>query len=156
MRCPDCNRFVSMDNGDPEFNSLDAVLSGSDVHVDASVRSVRNCADCGTELKSLDLDLEADIPLSGFEGFKELSAEDAQCLLDSADASMDDFNVESEEGSTSLDEGGGGRFKKNMITTRAEVNLTVEWERGPDDIVKLTKNHEMTSENAASEFDECC
>jgi hypothetical protein len=57
MRCPDCNKFASMDSdSDPEI-TLDVddrgVVTGS-VHID------NNCGDCGTTLKTADIDVEED------------------------------------------------------------------------------------------------
>lgn len=58
MRCPDCNKFVSMDTEtDPEAEDPAVDEEG---FVTCQVRIVNNCADCGTELKEATFDLEAD------------------------------------------------------------------------------------------------
>lgn len=54
MRCPDCNKFVSMDLGEPEVESIDIDVDGT---VTASVLISRNCSDCGTTLKQGSLEL---------------------------------------------------------------------------------------------------
>lgn len=54
MRCPDCERFVSFDTEvEPETD-----LEMFDDTVQVSVRRVLACADCGTELKETQLELE--------------------------------------------------------------------------------------------------
>lgn len=57
-RCNDCNRFVPLEELDPEVNDLEVSVDGL---VSASVRIVNACADCGTELREAALDLEADL-----------------------------------------------------------------------------------------------
>ena len=57
MRCPDCNKFVSFDEADPEVNTLEINEDGV---VTAEVRIVNNCAECGTELKEATLEMEHD------------------------------------------------------------------------------------------------
>ncbi len=58
MRCPDCNRFASLDLGEPELEELsvddDGVVTGT-------VRICRTCAECGLELKEATLDLVEDM-----------------------------------------------------------------------------------------------
>lgn len=56
MRCPDCSKFVGLEEGEPEVDDLDV---GADGVVTASVRIVRTCAECGTELKEATFDLES-------------------------------------------------------------------------------------------------
>jgi hypothetical protein len=65
MRCPDCNKFVSFDEADPEVNDLDVSDNGS---VTASVRIVNTCAECGTELKEAMLELEESPDLAAHIG----------------------------------------------------------------------------------------
>jgi len=57
MRCPDCNKFVAYDDADPEVQNLEI---GDDGAVTASVTRTLTCAECGTELKSAELELTAD------------------------------------------------------------------------------------------------
>ena len=62
MRCPDCNKFVSFDaENEPEINDEAIDEEGN---VTASVRIVNNCADCGTELKEANFDLEVDLTVA--------------------------------------------------------------------------------------------
>jgi hypothetical protein len=52
-RCPDCNKFVSYDDGDVDVQSED--VESDEVRVE--VRIVKTCAECGTELKEATLEL---------------------------------------------------------------------------------------------------
>lgn len=156
-RCPDCNKFVSLENGEPEFNSCEATLQNGDVLVTVSMRSIRNCADCGTEMKSLESEMEENIPIENFDGFKELSDEDKTKLLKFAEEDDETIELEAEENEASMDEAGGGRYAKNMITTTAKVDVSLTWDRrAHGGEVILTHTLDLTSENAASEFEECC
>lgn len=79
MRCPDCNKFVSQDLADPEVNDLTIDPEGN---VHAEVRVVVTCADCGTELKETNLEMEMDLSdklkghLSGDDGEHELTIDE--------------------------------------------------------------------------------
>lgn len=55
-RCPDCNKFVGLEQGDPE---LDLSVEGD--RVTGYVRLVLTCADCGGEMKEANLDIDLDI-----------------------------------------------------------------------------------------------
>ncbi len=69
-RCPDCNKFVSLEEVEPEVNTLEVDEEGI---IEADVRIVNACADCGTELKeyTFDFDGESDDLQSAFEIHKE-------------------------------------------------------------------------------------
>ena len=56
MRCPDCNKFVSFEEAEPEVESLEA---GTDGTVTATVRIVNTCMECSQELTEATLDLES-------------------------------------------------------------------------------------------------
>lgn len=51
-RCPDCNKFVSIDMAEPELD-----LELGDGEVTGSVRLVQTCAECGTELAETTLEI---------------------------------------------------------------------------------------------------
>jgi len=54
MRCPDCNKFVSLDTDqEPELN----VDVGEDGTINGDVRIANACADCGTELTEYTFDV---------------------------------------------------------------------------------------------------
>lgn len=65
MRCPDCNKFVSFDESDPEVNDLDVSADGT---VTAVVRIVNTCAECGTELKEGTFEFEELVDAEGHNG----------------------------------------------------------------------------------------
>lgn len=78
-RCPDCNKFVSNEETDPEVESveiedvsapseLDDVpndTDDADAEITASVRIVNACADCGTELAEAELEPTTTITIPG-------------------------------------------------------------------------------------------
>lgn len=57
-RRPDCNRFVSNDEQDPEVESLEC---DGDGQVTAEVRIVNACAECSTELAEANFSPEVDL-----------------------------------------------------------------------------------------------
>ncbi len=54
MRCPDCNKFVSFDEGN--VDDVEADIDDESGTVTVSGRVVLPCAECGTELKELAVD----------------------------------------------------------------------------------------------------
>jgi hypothetical protein len=145
-----------MDNADPEINSMDVSLSSGDIHVDADVRAVRTCVDCGTELKDISLQMEDDFSIDDFEGFKELSDGDKEKLRSLLEEEDESVTIDIDEGDGESNDGGGSRYQKNMIKTTVRGSITVTWDRGKNDEVKFTKNIDLEAEEAASSYDECC
>ncbi|MCK9587757.1 MAG: hypothetical protein M0Q93_00155 [Terrimicrobiaceae bacterium] len=155
MRCPDCNKFTGLENQDPEINSFEASFSGTAVLITAEVRAVRACADCSTELKSIDLNLEESFEVCTFEGFNELPEPNQLELLNLVENEDDAVTVEVEEKGGESEDGGGGRYKKNIITTVIHGTITLTWERGKDQSVTLTKSIDLQGEEAAGAYEEC-
>lgn len=65
-RCPDCNKFVSLENQDPEVESLELdVQRNADgpvgLFVSAEVKICRACQDCGTEIRTNTFTFEQDL-----------------------------------------------------------------------------------------------
>jgi len=58
MRCPDCNKFVGFDEG--QVDEIEAVIDENGV-VCVSGRIVLPCAECGTELKELQVEEYHDV-----------------------------------------------------------------------------------------------
>lgn len=116
MRCPDCNKFVSMENGDLEVYELSIDVDGT-VSVSASLP--RNCADCGTELKRGEFQTEDDAGISEAE---------LECKFSKATEVREDelkpHSFEIEELSSDVSESGGGRYKKNMVGFDLEYEVT--------------------------------
>lgn len=146
-----------MDNADPEVNSLDAELSGENIHVTGNVRAVRTCADCSTELKSLDIDFDEEFGVTELSGYAELT-DDQKAKLQSAladELEEAELEVEIDELSSSTEESGGARYKKNLITTVVEADVTVTLKL-PDEEITFSGVRELKHEAAASEYEECC
>lgn len=101
-RCPDCNKFVGLETQDPEVNDIDV----SETSIILEVRVTRNCADCGTEMKSNDFSTEVDLPQEWI---------DAHGLNEDGTERDGHGEWEVEEGSSSQYESGGGRYAKNMV-----------------------------------------
>ena len=52
MRCPDCNKFVSLDaDTEPEVESDDLDEGQDELNFRVSVKITNNCAECSTELR---------------------------------------------------------------------------------------------------------
>lgn len=128
-RCNDCNKFVGLETQDPE----DCGLEISDGEITGSIRVVRNCADCGSELKEANFEVSQAIPdgiLADHDGEgHELTA---------------DFDLESTES-------GGGRYAKNMIGFggTAVIRCACQDAKEPE-LCKL----DFSDAIPASEFDE--
>lgn len=58
-RCPDCNKFVSYEEAEPEVEDVNV----EDGIITATVRIVNTCGECGTELTEFTFDLEIDLNL---------------------------------------------------------------------------------------------
>jgi hypothetical protein len=74
-RCPDCNKFVSLELQEPELN-----LNVEGDSITGQVRLVLTCADCGGEAKeaNLDIDLSLDHDCDRKEDDFELVDETAE------------------------------------------------------------------------------
>jgi len=57
-RCPSCEKFVSLEAGDPEEQSTQ--IDGDDISV--SVRVHLDCVDCSEEMKEITFDLSEPLP----------------------------------------------------------------------------------------------
>lgn len=69
-RCPDCNKFVSLELADdPDVQSCEVEASedGKTGLMRLTVHLIKICAECGTELAEKELELEVNVDLSGFE-----------------------------------------------------------------------------------------
>jgi predicted nucleic acid-binding Zn-ribbon protein len=149
VRCPDCNKFTGLENGDAQVNDLDADESGGTISVRGSVEMERTCADCGQTLKTFSGDLEGDIEWSDFDGFSDLPEKCREAL----EAGSLDITFDVEEVDTSVDESGGGRYKKNIITAVVDVivKCDVVWDKTTH---KLKADAQVKCDAAASEFEE--
>lgn len=130
MRCPDCNKFVGLEFADPEVERLE--IDGDEVACE--VRIVRNCAECGQELKEAQLELSAEIP---------------QEVADAHDGDNHDLEVE-ETGVDPIEEG-GGRYAKSYFG--ATVSFAVRCSCQKKDDAAIYEG-EMSDKVAASAMDE--
>ena len=154
MRCPQCNKFTGMDNGDPQVDSLDAGdLKGGSVEITVSGQHTRNCSDCGTELKSVSFSESATEELKDFDFWDGLTPEQKAEVMKACDDG--NLTAEVEEASVEVDESGGMRYKKNIITITINYEVTVDLDPIVEKVV-LSKSGQFTIENAASSYDECC
>lgn len=127
--CPNCSKMVSLDFQDPEVNDLELNVEGR--KITASVRIVRQCADCGTDMKEATLDVDLEVPKCNHDDGKGLP----HVLVD-----------EVEESLSQLEEG-GGRYAKSYFGAEGEFKvkcacgqaIAVQW----------------SDKVAASEMEEC-
>lgn len=133
MRCPDCNKFVSLENNEePNIEPSCAVDSGR-ATIGATVELGRNCAECSQELKmcSVDADeVQVEIP-------KEHLGEG--------------HDIEAEVEIDSVDESGGSRYKKNIITASMTYTLRCSYQKREEPDLATG---DLSASAAAGEFEE--
>jgi hypothetical protein len=95
IRCPDCNKFVSFDQQEPE---IEAEID--DTQVTGSVRLVLACAECGGELKEANIDFQEDI--------------DHECEAKPKE-DEEQFTLENESGESS------DRYQATMVNKKGKV-----------------------------------
>jgi hypothetical protein len=106
MRCPDCNKFVSLENGEPEEQNLEiSHHDGDTFEITGEFRLPRTCSECGTELKEANFLFEFNTNLEGVtpEERENLSIE------------VEDMEV---------NESGGGRYAKNLFSLSGAFRIT--------------------------------
>lgn len=124
MRCPDCNKFTSLELQDPEVENLDVSVDNvedgtAQFCITGSVRLVRTCADCGMELKEATLDIEQTVELGEDGDLKaeEITPELLKRLTEEApEAEATDINPIEE---------GGGRYAKSYFGAEVAFALTL-------------------------------
>ena len=95
-RCPDCGTFVSLEQEEPEVNSVEIESAGEieeegvqDLEINAEVRLVLNCGECGGEMKEANLDATATVQFKHAEGC-EAEEDDLEIEEDGAE-NTDDY-----------------------------------------------------------------
>jgi hypothetical protein len=143
MRCPDCNKFVSLELADePE-----AELEVSEGVVSGTVRLVRQCADCGTELKEASFDVEVSLPTlvehaaevaaKREEREKERKEKEDEAkatgkeIADEDEDEDDEHEMEVDVDESQGTEEGGGRWKKSFFGV--EVTFTAKCSCGKEE-----------------------
>jgi hypothetical protein len=139
MRCPDCNKFVSLEMQDPEVSDLSVeYLPSHDadnepIHefcITGTVRIVRCCAECGQEMKEAQLDIEQTVELG--EEVDTKGAHDWEEFARTHD--LDDARVDDSPSVDQIEEG-GGRYAKSYFGAAIHFEVfvgdtvvaTVEW-----------------------------
>lgn len=135
MRCPDCNKFVSLEMQDPEVECLDATTdapadaqSERTFTITGSVRVVRCCAECGQEMKEANLDIEQEVELGENVHLKNPLEFYATLVWDKVDISVEEAGIDQVEE-------GGGRYAKSYfgasvvleVHVLGEVVASVTW-----------------------------
>lgn len=155
-RCPDCNKFVSLETPEPDEEAFDFQITEDGVDIQATLQQNRECAECGTVMKSYCHDLEESIDWETIgvklDGWSLPDLADFALLWESENTKST-FLVEVTSDGTSVEEGGGGRYAKNMITSELSYTINVQRKQSAYDI-----NYEGTlkGEAAASEFEDEC
>ena len=141
--CPSCNKFCSLDLGDPELNDsgvdkIDETEKGVSIRVHGSIRIVRSSECCGDEIKEANFDFEEDFEVAGHKG-------------------EEGHEFEIDDGDLEATEEGGSRYKKAYYgvswspeiscSCGEEVKLVAEEGKEPGTI-------EFSDKVAASEMDE--
>lgn len=143
MRCPDCCKMVSYDEAEPEDAEVN--VNGTDVSV--SVRITNNCADCGTELKEANFELEGDF--SEAAGAHECTFDEVEGEAKREPVEKDAREYEAEVESTERTSrsgyfdkktgkfvNAGGRYAKTFYGVSVEVKITCSECNG--DVTTLT------------------
>jgi hypothetical protein len=136
-----------MENGEPQIGSIEVSRSGTDVEITADVEHTRNCADCGTELKSISISFSESLSLKDVGKPDEMSETDFEKWR----AGLKKAEVEIDEDGSDSDESGGGRYAKNMIGVVVDYTLKITSSK-----IELKKSGQLREENPASAYDECC
>ena len=102
MRCESCNKFVAQDAGDIEVGD-EQVLDGQ---FTCTVRITQCCAECGTELKEANFDVEAEVP--------ELK----DCTGDGHEVEPNTEGIDNDSSSV-----GSGRYRQTFYGFKGEVTF---------------------------------
>lgn len=124
MRCPNCNKFVSFDEPNVESSDVEVSPTG-DVMYTADIELC--CAECGTQLKTGQVEPYETVIDHDVEKECELSAEIV----------MEEGNVRTE---------GSGRYVKTFYGVRADIKIVCT--------CGFETNLELTSHVQASAMDE--
>lgn len=115
-RCPDCNKFVSLEQRAEWDEEPEIDLTGE---VSASVRFVLDCAECGTEIKETTLDMTVTCDEAA-KHINNFGADDHELSVTTEDP-------EPQDRYQNLDKGGKSipfRYQKHFYS--ATATLTVE------------------------------
>lgn len=139
MRCPDCNKFVGQEIGDPEVTidiTDERADSDNTVTISGDVRVVLNCAECGTELKSGDFTIEEEVEIEGHRG-------------DDHALEVEETNVEGTERQDGKP-GTASRYRRTFYGASVGWQITCSCKPG-----EAIEEGEWHDDMQASSFDEC-
>lgn len=127
-RCPDCNKFVSYDEQEPDVN-IDVVPNAdhTSLVISGTVTVTLPCAECGTELKTYEFEVEKEVDVEGL-----------------TDESSIDFNDDASFTSRSE---GKGRGTRTFYGYELNIDITVD-EKSLDTV-------HLSDDAQASSFEEC-
>jgi hypothetical protein len=149
-RCPDCNKFVGLQAGDPEAQEPE--LNGCEVSVE--VRVVLNCTECDGEMKEWNIELMGDIPnaLQDHIVAHEEAKEKYEITVTADDPTVDDSYRPSKLPEIDKKTGKPRHVPFRFQTHYYQVSCTINFECscGKKDFGTL----DLTEENAASGFDD--
>jgi hypothetical protein len=116
-RCESCQRFVSLEQGEPEVEGLEVDAAGE--VVTGSVRLSLICADCGQELKEAQVDLS--IAIEGLAEHASACAESGQAEVEVDDISPEDRLMDRDRKGRKITR---ARFMKHLWGARVVVTVT--------------------------------
>jgi len=132
MRCEQCAKFVSLEFADPEVDQLEVSEEGE---VSAVLIIYRNCADCGTELKTATFEVDSD------------HSDECKDHLNKEGEDKHDLSIAENE--VNQIEEGGGRYAKSFFGAELAYTITCAC----DD--KFSVEGTVSDKIAASAMDEC-
>lgn len=150
-RCQDCNKFVSLENGDIEIARIElAYTAGCWPHALVMARAThyRDCAECGLQMKSIEVELEKEIDITLANGWDEMPPEIQTAFQERMDLENDTVEWEIEEDDPSAFT--KKKYIQILVPYVAKFTLS---RTGQDDVI-LTLNDELVEEACPSNYEE--
>jgi len=122
-RCDSCSKFVSLENADPEAQ-LSVEYSEGTFAITADISHTRQCAECGSDLKTYSDTAEQELKLEDIDAFKTLTPKAQKSLRKALDSKKVLPDIDFEDGE--VEESGGSRYKANDITIRINYKLAID------------------------------
>lgn len=89
-RCPDCNKFCSVEASDPDA-SLDVERVGTQARITGEITLALCCVECGSETMSASYDVDLLVDLDGDD--EHTATEDCELQLEDEDASATEEQI---------------------------------------------------------------
>ena len=135
-RCPDCQKFVSLEMSDPEVESCEIDIDGV---ITATVRIVRVCTECGNEMKEATLEMEYTPNEDEVKIVEEHQGDAHELTVE------DGYEVENLEQS-------GGRYAKSFFGATLSVSVRCSCQTGK--VIEPLFTVEIEDKVSASSMDE--